>query len=103
MRYGNSVEEFDEILDMTLKDIRSHFGVTGGSLKVEGKIIFAKEDVVVSPGTYVLDVPQTNQGMKHLFFFHISRVYICSLFIFYPPILHLPCPLSTHSSKMCHR
>ena len=68
MQYKEGVAEFGKDLQVTLKDIRSHFGVTGGSLSVGGKITVVKEDLIVPSGTYALDVPQTNQGIKYLFF-----------------------------------
>ena len=56
------MEVFDKDLQLTLSDIRGHFGVSGGSLKVGGKVKVVKPDVVVPSGTYVLDIPQRNQG-----------------------------------------
>jgi hypothetical protein len=59
------VEVFDKDLQLTLSDIRGHFGVSSGSLKVGGKVKVVKQDIIVPPGTYVLDIPQRNQGIKH--------------------------------------
>jgi hypothetical protein len=64
VHYLDTVEVFDKDLQLTLADIRGHFGVTGGSLKVGGKVKVVKPDIVVSPGTYVLDIPQRNQAQQ---------------------------------------
>lgn len=56
-------EVFDKDMQLTLADIRGHFGVSSGSLKVNGKVKVVKQDVIVPPGTYVLDIPRNNQGI----------------------------------------
>jgi len=57
VRFADVEEAFDADLQLTLADIRGHFGISGGSLKVDGKIKVAKADMVVPPGVYSLDLP----------------------------------------------
>jgi len=57
VRYNDLEDVFDADLQLTLDDIRGHFGISGGSLKMGGKIKVVKASMIVPPGSYTLEVP----------------------------------------------
>lgn len=77
MHYGNAKAKFGASLGVTLKDIRSHFWITGGSLTIAGEIKVVKEEMVVPPYLFVR-FPNTNKPGYEIFHLplllaHISR------------------------------